>query len=582
MKTLLRIAFRNLFRQKRRNFFLGAAISIGTLVLVLANSFSHGISRTLINEVVSYVAGHANVGFAHRGQLMSQILRGGAHWKEEIAKIPGAKKVDPTMGVMARVIGNGKSDNSFLVAINMHSEFSKEDSLKNASNFPMISGDWNDLKDTTIENPLILSEDKAKFLHVKKGDIVRARLQDFNGRFQAARFTVCGIFQPSNMFMNGAMFLELRDMSRLMGLRPEDSPYLYLTMENPERDAIRIADSVWRLMAPPLAYIQDSAGDVISGYHADSTSLASLKKMLGTVQGDTALAYSRKAALFSQVIADSLQLKIGDTATFQYPVRFVDSTGALQANMRLVVGGIFTPPVTLPARLVLVNEVPFYEQFYDYLPKAQKNPLLCLDSANVWFKALTTEWIRLPRAHSTEDLGKRRRDISQGKYKGTTLTIDTMYESASSVLKLESALQIITFSAVMVIFFIILIGVVNTLRMTIRERTREIGTLRAIGMQQSEIRTIFVLETALLAFFASVTGTVLAFLAMLGLSALTIPTAGNPLGIILVNSHLVFAPTVFSVIFFNILIVLIAVATAWFPASRAAKLPAATAMRQYD
>jgi len=587
MKTLFLIAFRNLFRQKRRNVLLGAAIAIGTLVLVLANSFSHGISRTLINDVVSYVAGHTSVGYAHRGQLMSQVMRGGAGWREKIEQIPGVKKVTPTMGTMGRGIGNGKSDNVFVVAIDMHAKFTAEDSIKTTTNFPMVEGEWKKLTDSTIENPLIISTEKAKFLNVKKGDILRVRLQDFDGHFQAVRLTVVGIFRPSNIFMESAIFIELRDMSRIMGLRAEDSPYLQVTLYNPEKDAVNVADSIWRMMAPPLAYMQGTASlngksvsTLVSGFHADSTSLLFLKPQLTNFVGDSSTAYSRKTILLPSAIADSLHAKLGDTVHFRYALRFPH--GDSIHEFKRVVGGIFATPATLPQSLALMHEHSFYDEFYDELPLQPKAPALVLDSGSAWFKELTTEWSRLDRPHSTDDFTKQRREISQGKYKGTAVTISTMYESASAVLKLESALQVITLSAVLVIFFITLIGVINTLRMTVRERTREIGTMRAIGMQQSDIRQVFLMETGLLAFFSAIAGTLLAFASMFGLSRLTIPTASNPLGIILSNGHLVFAPTVFSVISFIVLIVLIAIATAWFPASRAAKLPAATAMRHYE
>ena len=590
MKTLFTIAFRNLFRQKRRNVLLGMAIAIGTLVLMLANSFSHGISRTLINEVVSYVAGHASVGYSHKGQLMSQVMRGGAHWQAEIEKLPGVKRVDPTLGVMARVIGSGRSDNAFVVGINMRANFTKEDSIKTANNFPMTAGRWESLLDTTIENPLILSVEKAKYLNVKMGDVVRIRLQDFDGSFQAMRLTVVGLTRPSNMFMEAAIYVEYRDIARMMGLRPEDSPYFHLTLNDPARDAVRIADSIWTMMAPPLAYMdgqlmaKDTARKVsalVTGYHADSVSIKAFKARVEPIQGDTALAFSKKAALFPKPLADSLGVKEGDTVTYRYPLRYHNAQYGDTHEFRIVVGGIYNPRDSIPAGLVLMHEVPFYERFYDALPK-EDGKKLALDSASTWFKALTTEWIRLPRPRSTDEMTTLQREIGQHKYKGTTLTINTMYESASAVLKLEAALQIITLSAVMVIFFIILIGVVNTLRMTVRERTREIGTLRAIGMQSGEIRMVFLMETGLLAFFAAVTGTILAFLTMWGLGSIPINTAGNPLGILLVNGHLVFAPTVLAVSFFIFLIVAIAVVTAWFPASRAAKLPAATAMRHYE
>lgn len=583
MSTIFAIAFRNLFRQKRRNLLLGTAIAIGTLVLVLANSFSHGMSKTLIERVVVYVAGHANVGFSHKGKMMAQVMRGGAHWKEKIAQIPHVQKVDPTMGIMARAIGNGRSDNVFLVAINMNAEFSHDDSVMTEDNFSMVEGDWGSLKDSTIENPLIISVAKAKYLNLKMGDVVRIRLQDFEGSFQAMRLTVVGIFRPSNMFMDGALFMELQDMSRIMGLRAEDSPYLYLTIERPEENAVRVADSIWRMLAPPLAQIPGSVGKhsaLVLGMRSDSLSKSHWVQKLGPLHGDSVLAFSRKAGILSQSLAESLRVKPGDTLTMRYRLRFPPSEQDSNTMFRIPIAATFVSPDTLCRNWILLHETRFQDQFLDALPLAA-GASAGIDSS-AWFPLLSTEWERLPRSRTTDDVAKHRREISQGKYKGTAVTIDTMYESASSILQLESALQMITLGAVLIIFLVILIGVVNTLRMTVRERTREIGTLRAIGMQKGDVRLMFLLETAMLAFFASVAGTIFAFGAMGILSQIPIASEGNPLGVILVSGHLYFAPTVLSCILFVFMIVGIAVATAWFPAGRAAKLPPATAMRHYD
>jgi putative ABC transport system permease protein len=157
-----------------------------------------------------------------------------------------------------------------------------------------------------------------------------------------------------------------------------------------------------------------------------------------------------------------------------------------------------------------------------------------------------------------------------------------MYEMASDVLKLEGALNLITFGAVLVLFFIILIGVINTLRMTIRERTREIGTVRAIGMQKKDVRNSFVLETMFLGFFSAIAGTALAFLAMFGLSRIIFRAEDNPMSMLLVNSHLNFVPSIGATIFYIALIVAISVATAYFPARRAAKMSAADALRHFE
>jgi ABC-type lipoprotein release transport system permease subunit len=61
----------------------------------------------------------------------------------------------------------------------------------------------------------------------------------------------------------------------------------------------------------------------------------------------------------------------------------------------------------------------------------------------------------------------------------------------------------------MVIFLLIVIGIINSMSMTVHERTREIGTLRAIGIRRSQLTLLFLAEAACLALAAAILGCVL-------------------------------------------------------------------------
>ena len=68
------------------------------------------------------------------------------------------------------------------------------------------------------------------------------------------------------------------------------------------------------------------------------------------------------------------------------------------------------------------------------------------------------------------------------------------------------ALQGLSFVLIVILIAIIIIGIMNTMWIAIRERTREIGTLRAIGMQRREVLWMFLLESLMLGLFATVAG----------------------------------------------------------------------------
>jgi len=120
------------------------------------------------------------------------------------------------------------------------------------------------------------------------------------------------------------------------------------------------------------------------------------------------------------------------------------------------------------------------------------------------------------------------------------------------------------------------------MRMSIRERTREIGTTRAIGMQRNDVRSVFVMEIVILTVFACVAGILLAYGLMALLASATIDLKDNPFSMFFVNKHLYFFPTARSIIANFIVIVLAAFLIAFFTARRASRLRVADALRHYE
>ena len=596
MNVILKISLRNLLRQKRRNILLGIAMAFGTMILVLASSFSHGISDVLFNKIVVYVAGHVSVGFSENGNMYRQVFHDGDRMvtivKKELSDIT---QIQEALGVFSRAIGNGKSDNVVMVGVDLKQtinvkqsdEVKRKEQAEYKQNFKMVEGDFLDLNKPGVENPVALSQEKAKYLNIKKGDVLRVRFNDVNGQSQAARLNVVAIFKPANSFMSMPIFLEVASLKKLMGYGPHDIGQLYLRINDAKKFAAKDADKLHDAMQPQTAVI---FGDMafaakkvpasVLGFKSDTVSHKLLIKSLAVVAGDTGAAFGNNGAAIAAPLAAKLAVKPGDTCTVTYSTKY----GPRVVQVRYPVKAVFTPNAGMKENVLLVNEKSFYAAFYGNWPRDER---LTPDAyfpqkSDPLYSALDPEWLLLKRAHSTDEARKQMRDINSTKFKGSVVDVESMYEMASDVLKLESALNLITFGAVLVLFFIILIGVINTLRMTIRERTREIGTIRAIGMQTKDVRNSFILETMFLGLFSAILGTALAFLAMFGLSRITFHAEDNPMSMLLVNSHLNFVPSLGATVFYIVLIVVISVVTAYFPARRAAKMPAADALRHFE
>jgi putative ABC transport system permease protein len=104
-------------------------------------------------------------------------------------------------------------------------------------------------------------------------------------------------------------------------------------------------------------------------------------------------------------------------------------------------------------------------------------------------------------------------------------------------------------------------GVVNTMALSVIERTREIGLVRSIGMTRRQVRTMIRGEAVIVALFGAVLGLVLGL--ALG-AAIVHAAAGSGITILSIP-----VPTVIIVL---IVAALIGVGAAVFPARRAARL----------
>jgi ABC-type lipoprotein release transport system permease subunit len=588
MKLLINLALRNLFRQKRRNILLGIAIALGIVILVIADSFSHGISDNLFNKVLRWAAGQVTVNFNEKGKLTRQIFRDRERVFALLKDIPGVEEKNEGLGMFCRAIGNGRADNVILVGADTTQNISKERRKELEESFRIIDGSWKDLEDHNIENPAIVSEEKARYLNVKKNDMIRLRFRNMFGQDQAVRVTVAGIMKNDNIFMQPVLFLEFDRAKELLGYRPYESGNIQLVVKDPQKNAKKIADIIHSRLEPGLAAIYASVkhGDrqknaTILGYKSDDESIKKFTDMLKLESGSLqTAALSQDGIILSRPMARALNAAAGDTVRVSYARKFE----AGNTELTYKVSAVIAQTGGLSDDVILLNDEKFYDTYYQNLPKSTENdPSVSAPKRDSpWYSILAPEWILLKRTANTDEALKKYRELNKKTWKGTVVDVQTMYETASDILKLEGVLNLITLSAVMVLFFIILVGVVNTLRMTIRERTREIGTIRAIGMQKNDVRNTFILETFFLALFSSITGVAAAFGVMWLLSRITFNMSDNPMGMLLVNSRLYFLPTFWGIAGNVLLILMIAVVTAYFPAKRAANLSPAKALGHFE
>ena len=358
--------------------------------------------------------------------------------------------------------------------------------------------------------------------------------------------------------------------------KPWESASLQLTLRDPLKTATYYAELLHEKLTPDLLGISGQINDFncqLLAFQNNDQAKEFLKTNLTLIDGDEEEAWGKQGVMLSRQLARKAGLGVGSEFKFVYPTKY---RGLHEVTLK--VDAIYDSATALGTDVLFVNEERIHSTYQSYLPEKRPDLLAEDDQLST---ALATEWKLLRRSKDSQELQLLLKEERKIKTAQSKINVITMYEGASDILKLESALNLLTMFAVLVLFFIILIGVVNTLRMTIKERTREIGTMRAMGMQKRDVRNVFIMEVLFLTILSCGAGVLLGLLLQEILSQITFETTSG-LSMILKDGHLFFKPSVTSILRNYLVIMLIAGITAYFPARRAAKLSAVEALRHYE
>ncbi len=172
--------------------------------------------------------------------------------------------------------------------------------------------------------------------------------------------------------------------------------------------------------------------------------------------------------------------------------------------------------------------------------------------------------------------------VSGQDWTGQKLDLTTWDDEVNFLKWVLTALDSISFLLILVLTGIIGIGIMDARWIAVRERTNEIGTLRAIGMSQKGVLTMFVLEASALGLIAATVGSLLSAISAIVVDAAEIPIPSEGVKAILMNDtlHYVVEPqqVIIAVVGFT---VFCSLASIW-PAMRAARLPPITAIHQTE
>jgi putative ABC transport system permease protein len=169
-------------------------------------------------------------------------------------------------------------------------------------------------------------------------------------------------------------------------------------------------------------------------------------------------------------------------------------------------------------------------------------------------------------------------DLKKETFSGQKTVVSNLNNELGSLVSVLTGVQAGCFGLFIVILAVIMVGLVNTFRIVIYERTREIGTMRAIGTQRSQIRVLFLLEASFLALGGAIPGAILGLVALNGISLLTFDSI-TELSLFLDNGHLGFTVDGWILVASILTVLAFTLAAALIPARKAARMEPAQALR---
>jgi ABC-type lipoprotein release transport system permease subunit len=170
--------------------------------------------------------------------------------------------------------------------------------------------------------------------------------------------------------------------------------------------------------------------------------------------------------------------------------------------------------------------------------------------------------------------------VTREEWTGQKLDVTSWEDELSFMMWTFRALQALSFILMIILLAIMIAGIMNTLWIAIRERTREIGALRAIGMQRAGVARLFLLEAGMLGVLGAAAGVALGALVatLINAAKIHVPITVQ-LFLMRDTVHLAIEPrTLLSAV---VLITFVTGAAALYPSLRAARRKPVDAMAHF-
>jgi putative ABC transport system permease protein len=180
--------------------------------------------------------------------------------------------------------------------------------------------------------------------------------------------------------------------------------------------------------------------------------------------------------------------------------------------------------------------------------------------------------------HESQPFFMKFQSVQAEDWTGQKLDLTTWSDEVSFLTKIVGAIGFVGTMLLGILLVIIVVGIINAMWISVRERTPEIGTLRAVGMDRHRVLAMFLAEATLLGLGASAVGIVLGGGVALVVNGLDVRLK-EAMRMVLITDTLQFSVTPGALVTAAVLFTLVTALAALWPALRAARMQPVTAIQ---
>lgn len=184
--------------------------------------------------------------------------------------------------------------------------------------------------------------------------------------------------------------------------------------------------------------------------------------------------------------------------------------------------------------------------------------------------------------HVAEPFFVKAQTVTTEDWQGQRYQLTTWEEEASSLVWILKTIATLSSLLLATLAIVVIIGITNTMYISVRDRTREIGTLRAIGMSRSRVLRMVLVEALALGFAATAMGGVVGVIVATVVTAASVSIDSDAVRMILLSDTVHLRASAGSLLATVVALTGLVGVAAIPPALRATRIAPVTAMQSAD